>query len=62
MHEIDCACEPLESVNRIGKIWTNVVEPGSWSVETAMPKFESDIHTVIAEYQFACHITGDMKA
>ena len=60
--------ELLESVNRNGKNWTNVVEPGSWSVETC-PYSESDIHTLrlrsmyiaLALRQFVCHVTGDMK-
>jgi hypothetical protein len=60
--------ELLESVNRNGKIWTNVVEPGSWSVKTC-PYAKSDIHTlrlrsmyiVLALRQFVCHVTGDMK-
>ena len=62
--------ELLESVNRNGKNWTSVVEPGSWSVETC-PDSESDIHTLqlrsmyyialLALRQCVCHITGDMK-
>jgi hypothetical protein len=60
--------ELLESVSRNGKSWTNVVEPGSWSVE-ACPYSESDIHTLrlrsmyiaLALRQFVRHVTGDMK-
>ncbi|KAI2508418.1 hypothetical protein MHU86_5945 [Fragilaria crotonensis] len=60
--------ELLESVNRNGKTWANVVEPGSWSMETC-PYSESDIHTLrlrsmyiaLALRQFVCHVTGDMK-
>jgi hypothetical protein len=64
---LDCI-ELLESVNRNGKIWTNVVEPGSWSVETC-PYSESDINTLrlrskniaLALCQFVCHVSNDMK-
>ena len=37
--------ELLESVNRNGKNWANVVEPGSWSAE-ACPYSESEILTL----------------
>jgi hypothetical protein len=61
--------ELLELVNRNGKIWTKVVEPGSWSVET-WPYSESGIHTLrlrsmciaLALRQFVCRVTSDMKA
>jgi hypothetical protein len=60
--------ELLESMDRNGKIWTNVVVPGSWGVETR-PYSESDIHTLrlrtmyiaLALRQFVCHVTSDIK-
>lgn len=60
--------ELLESVNRNGKSWTNVVEPGTWNIETCHYS-ESDVFTlrlrsmylVTALRQFLRCVTGDIK-
>jgi hypothetical protein len=60
--------ELLESVNRKGKNWMNVVESGSWSMETC-PYSESEIMTLrlrsmylaLALRQFVFNMTGDLR-
>ena len=59
--------ELLESVNRNGKNWTKVVEPGTWNVDTC-PYSESDVfalrlksmYLVSALRQFVLNMTDDL--
>ena len=60
--------ELLESVNRKGENWTNVVKLGLWNMETC-PYSESDMltlhlqsmHLALALRQFVCNMTGDLR-
>ena len=60
--------ELLESVNRKGKNWKNVVESGTWSTETC-PYSESDVLTLrlrsmylaLALRQFVLNMTDDLR-